>query len=222
MASILMGTAALLLIWRFVGAPVVDEGGRPAVPTEAISIAGTPTFGDVGAAVVMIGYSDFRCPFCARFASQVLPVLREEYVDTGRLRFAFKHLPLSIHPFAGPAARVAECAARQGRFWAVHDALFTLSGQPFDLAAVTSTVQSVGVDSVALTGCLADDASEAVQRDQAEAARLGIASTPYFLIGHRQDDGRVRIVTVVKGAAPVSEFRRAIERVRDEAQGTTR
>ena len=81
-----------------------------------VTIAGAAGIGPLGAQAVMIEFSDFQCPFCGRFAGETLPVLKKSYVDAGKLRIVFRHLPLAMHANAAKAAQSANCAARDNRF----------------------------------------------------------------------------------------------------------
>src|SRR3989344_1487036 len=84
-----------------------------------------PTKGDKNAPIVMLEFSDFQCPFCAKFWAETLPQIEKNYVDTGKVYFVYKDFPLSeIHPFAQQAAEAALCAGEQGKFWEYHDKLF--------------------------------------------------------------------------------------------------
>ncbi|MDO8488241.1 MAG: thioredoxin domain-containing protein [bacterium] len=87
-----------------------------------ISLGNAPINGDPGAAVTLIEYSDFQCPYCAQAFPTIKQIL-DEYGD--KVVFAYKHFPLSqIHPHAQKTAEAAECARDQGKFWEFHDALF--------------------------------------------------------------------------------------------------
>ncbi len=73
--------------------------------------------GDPAATVAIIAFSDFQCPYCRVFAQDTWPALQKEYIDTGQVRFAFRHLPLdSIHLQARRIAEAAECASRHSSF----------------------------------------------------------------------------------------------------------
>jgi protein-disulfide isomerase len=92
------------------------------VERKTVSVGNASTKGDANAAVKMIEYSDFQCPFCSRAFPTVEQVLKEY---SGKVQLAYKHYPLkSIHPRAQKAAEVVECAKDQGKFWEMHDALF--------------------------------------------------------------------------------------------------
>jgi protein-disulfide isomerase len=83
------------------------------------------TKGDESAPITIYEVSDFQCPFCRQFWERTLPALERDYIETGKARFVFLNLPLSqIHPNAPSAHEFAMCAARQSRFWPVHDLLY--------------------------------------------------------------------------------------------------
>jgi protein-disulfide isomerase len=86
----------------------------------------------------MIVFADFECPFCGRFTREVLPIIEQEYLSTGRLQLVYHHFPLPSHRNAVSAAVAADCAGQQGRFWDMHDKLFS-AGQSLDLASTKSS-----------------------------------------------------------------------------------
>jgi hypothetical protein len=95
------------------------------VPTAPQSLEGAALKGDPKAPVVIIEYSDYQCPFCAKSERETLPELDQKYIGTGQVQLAFRHHPLSrLHPFATQAAEAAVCAGRLGKFWEMHAALF--------------------------------------------------------------------------------------------------
>ena len=98
------------------------EIGKDKVSVDA---SGGQTKGSGDAKVTLIEFSDFQCPYCATFYSQTEQQIMKDYVDTGKVRFVYKQFPLTtIHPFAQKAAEASECAADQGKFWELHDAMF--------------------------------------------------------------------------------------------------
>ena len=144
--------------------------------------------GAAGAPVTVYEMADFQCPACRMFAVTVLPTIEREYVQTGKVRWVFINLPLtSIHPNAVAAAEVAMCAARQGRFWPTHDALYQQQDTWAKLASPRSTLvtiaQRAGVDRAKLLACL-DEGSvrKEVELDAQRAARSGARATPSFYI----------------------------------------
>jgi protein-disulfide isomerase len=205
--------ASILVIRHVLTTPAPPRPAlRPEIqlPGSAVSIEGAKLKGSEQAKVVLIEYSDFQCPFCTRFATQVLPVLEKEYVTQGKLRIAFRHLPLvSIHPHAEAAAAAAECAADQGRFWDLHDGFFRQAELTAD--RIAAEVARLALDQKRYDACMDADAIERVRTEAATAQRFKIASTPAFLVGEIQADGKVLIRRSIGGAQPVEQFRKAIE-----------
>jgi protein-disulfide isomerase len=124
-ASLGIVVATGLIAWHMLGSSAAVSRALP-IPSEPVSLDQAERLGRSEAKVVLIVFSDFQCPYCSEFSNSVLPSLRQAYVETGLVQVAFRHMPLAnIHSRAFPAAIAAECAARQGRFWPMHDELFT-------------------------------------------------------------------------------------------------
>jgi protein-disulfide isomerase len=177
------------------------------VPAESQSLNGLHLKGSKNARVGLIVFSDFQCPACRTFAEDVLPGLVSKYVDTGQVLLAFSDLPLeSIHPAALSRAAVAECAARQGQFWEVHNRLFSRQ------ASASVEQDSVdGLDGNALTACLSSGVEEVVRRRSARAAALGVRSTPSLFIGAVEGD-RVRVADAFVGLRTVQQLSATLQK----------
>ena len=136
--------------------------------------------GPAGAPHELVMYGDFECPYCVASQSILARVLTRL---EGELRFAFRHLPLeSVHPHARHAAEAAEAAAAQGAFWEMHDALYGARGKLEDRELIEHA-RRLGLDAERLGRELAEGTHAArVQRDAADAAALGLASTPVFFV----------------------------------------
>jgi protein-disulfide isomerase len=166
--------------------------------------------GAKAAKVAIIEFSDFQCPFCGRFAKETLPQLKRDFIEAGKARFIYRDNPLeSIHPFALRASAAAECAGQQGKYWEMHDAIFSKQGELAD-ANLVDRARSLRLDAAQFSNCLKESALQAVKEDQAEAARLGLQSTPIFLIGRIQSDGTIKVTKRINGAAPYEAFKTAI------------
>jgi protein-disulfide isomerase len=153
--------------------------------------------GTADAPITLIEYSDFECPFCSRGFNTVMELM-EKY--KGKIRFAYKHLPLSFHPQAMPAAQYYEAIRLQSpeKAWAFHDAIYKnqralQNGEKF----LKEEAKKLKVDMAKLAK---DVKSEAVQSridaDIAEAGKFGFQGTPGFLLNG----------VPVKGAYPTSHF----------------
>jgi protein-disulfide isomerase len=144
--------------------------------------------GAPNAPVTVYEMADFQCPACRMFTVTVLPTIDSEFVQTGKVRWVFINLPLtSIHPNAVAAAEVAMCAARQGRFWPTHDALYLKQDDWAKLAEPRNTLvtiaQRAGVDRTKLLGCLNEGSTrKEIELDAQRAARSGARATPSFYI----------------------------------------
>ncbi len=161
--------------------------------------------GDVDAPVVLIEYSDFRCPYCAQWATQVKPEL-QSYLDDGTLRIEYHDLAL-LGPESLNAAVGARAAGEQGKYWEFHDALFaaTAAGDHPDMPAdkLIEMATQVGIPDLAAFEASLDSADliKAVEDETAAARELGITSTPTFLVN----------TAIVQGAQPADVFTGAIE-----------
>lgn len=152
--------------------------------------AGTlPMLGSNDAPITIIEFSDFQCPYCKRFYDETLEQLISEYVDTGKVRLAYRHMPLAIHPNAQDAAEASMCANDQDRFWDYHDKLFETfdSWSPLTVAELPATFTSyageLGLNTEAFNTCLTSDKyDEAVKEDMAQGAEAGVTGTPTFFI----------------------------------------
>jgi protein-disulfide isomerase len=150
-----------------------------------------------------------------RVTSHHVPKLRKELLDTGKARYASVNYPLvGIHPAAMPAAMAAECAGEQGKFWEMHERLFT-DGTATATERLDEHVGKVGLDSSRFKHCMSSDhVVSKVKSDVAEAKRLGINSTPTFFVGRVQPDGAVNLMLKISGAQPADVFAKAVQEVR--------
>jgi len=179
-----------------------------------ISIDDDPVKGDPNAPVTIIEFSDFQCPFCSRFYSQTLPLLEENYIDTGKIKLVFKDLPLdNLHPNARTTHIAAECANEQGKFWEYHDILFEKQSQWQNLSpsnldtTITNFAAGLGMQSTAFQACIkSQEIADEVNDDTLDAASYGATGTPTFFIGN-EEDGFIKLV----GAQPFSAFQRVID-----------
>jgi protein-disulfide isomerase len=165
--------------------------------------------GRIGAPITVYEMGDFQCPACREFALTTLPVIDRDYIQSGKVRWVFVNFPLSrIHKNAIAAAQVAMCAARQNRFWPVHDALYQKQQQwaALDLAwpALIALADSVGVGHDSLLSCLNARATvDAIARDAQGSVRAGANATPTFYI----EGG------LAEGAIPPADFSRILDSV---------
>lgn len=166
--------------------------------------------GSPDAPLALVEFADFQCPYCRRFHLELLPRLRTAFIDTGRLRYFYKDFPLPYHEHAVGAAVAARCAAGQGRYWEMVDALY--AGQArLGPDLYRALAARLGLEPARFGRCLGgESAQRAVRADLAEARRLGVRATPSFVIGRLQGD-RVLIERAVAGIASFELFAQEIE-----------
>lgn len=165
--------------------------------------------GRADAPVTLVEFADYQCPFCKRFHTDAYAELKKNYIDTGKVRFVSRDLPLEFHSFAMKAAEAARCAGDQNKYWELRDALYTNSAPPND-DVIKKAVEGLALDAKGFQACLDSDKYKAdVQRDASDAAKLQISGTPTFVLAKSAKDklDGVRIV----GAQPFAAFQSAID-----------
>jgi len=198
-------------------APKPSARPSPALPPTPVDVTDAIALGNKTAKVTIIEYSDFKCPYCGAFARDTWPEIQKRYVETGKVRFIFRNLPLDqLHPFARQAAQTAVCAERQGKFWQLHDLMFARQAQ-LDAQELQKSIALVGLDWKKLSQCLSSDASRLVGFDEAAGRPLGVTGTPTFFVGLSQGDGRVLLKQRLTGAQSVAQFQAAFDRLLSEA-----
>lgn len=165
--------------------------------------------GPQAAPVTVYEMADFQCPACRQFALTVLPEVERDYIQTGKIHWVFINLPLvRIHKNTIPAAEVAMCAARQGKFWPMHDLLYHHQDEWAELDAPLPYLYGLGdslhLSRTELQSCVESHATRpAIDADAAGAARAGARATPTFYI----EGG------LLEGAAPYPEFRTILDSI---------
>lgn len=197
-------------------------GGNTA-PTPTPSVADTPepmpagdpadadddaVKGDPNATVTLIEFTDYECPFCGRHFEQTMPSIMKDYVDTGKVKYVVRDFPLGFHADAAKASEATECAGEQGKFWEMHDKIFSNQGSwGADAVATFKTYAKElklgsSFDTCLDTGAMADE----VAADQAAGSAAGISGTPGFWIV--SDDGQSKNIS---GAYPYATFKAAFD-----------
>ena len=152
-----------------------------APPTTSVDLGNANLLGPKDAPVVLIEFADYECPYCQKVAPDIKK-LQDEYGD--RLAVAYKDFPLPMHSHAEKAAEAVRCAGKQGKFWELHDELF--SSKELSVDQLKSQAHGLKLDSGAFDKCLdAGEAAAAVQQDREQGLHLGLTGTPSFFVnGH--------------------------------------
>lgn len=180
-------------------APAAAPAAAPAPDAKVdVKLGDAPVKGPASAPVTLVAFSDFQCPFCSR-AVPTLKQLEDDY--KGKLRIAFKQLPLPFHDKAHLAAEAALAANEQGKFWAYHDKLFA-NQQALDRPSLEKYAEDLGLDMKKFRAALDSGRfKDKVDQDAREGAAVGATGTPTFFINGS------RLV----GAQPVDSFKAVID-----------
>lgn len=182
-----------------------QAAARPRPQNATVQLDSTrPVMGAADAPVTVVEFTDYQCPFCRRFTQSTFPFLKRDYIDTGKIRWVVRDLPLSFHNNARKAGQSVHCANEQGKFWEMRDLLFKNSAN-LENTHLRSYAEQLQLDLAAFDSCLSSDRHlKEIDRDSAEAKRVGITGTPTFVIG--RPDGDSLTGKLVVGAQPLKSF----------------
>ncbi len=147
--------------------------------------------GDPDAPVTLEEFSDYQCPYCAKFAANTMPQIISEYVDTGKVKFVYKDFPLTRHPAAAEAAVAARCAGDQNNYWGMHDALFlnlsTWASADDPTEVFVEIAKALKLNKKKFITCLASgEYDPLVEADRAEGMVRGVTGTPNFFVNDKK------------------------------------
>lgn len=167
--------------------------------------------GPVDAPVVLVVFSDYQCPFCARWSEQTLPSMME-HVEAGELRIEWRDVNV-FGPASERAARASYAAAMQGALWEYHDALFA-DGEPRSEGELSDDALIALADELDLdierftTDLGSEETAEVIAVNQQFGFDLGVTSTPVFILGGQP----------IVGAQPTEVFEEAFQTALDAAE----
>jgi protein-disulfide isomerase len=165
---------------------------------KTVDIAGAPVRGSPKAPVTIVMFSDFQCPFCGR-AEPTVKQLEDEYKD--KVKVVWKNQPLPFHPNAMPAAKAAMAAYKQGKFWEMHDKLFS-NQQALGETVYAQYAKELGLDMAKFNADMSSpDIAAGIQKDMQQGSSLGANGTPTFFINGRE----------LVGAQPADQFKQIID-----------
>jgi protein-disulfide isomerase len=185
--------------------PAAAAPTAPAAPEKVrLKLGAENAIGRSDAPVVMVEYTDYQCPFCNRFTTTTFPELKKSYIDTGKLRFVTRDLPLPFHQHALKAAQATRCGGEQGKFWQLKDVLIRNSDR-LTPDLITALAREAALDMTAFKTCMESDRHLAEIRESSAAAQgIGINGTPSFVVGRM--NGEYLDGVVVVGAQPIGAF----------------
>ena len=180
----------------------------PAAPGTPVTIAiknGTPFLGNANAKVTVVEFADYECPFCEQWYQTVMPQIKSQYIDTGKIKFIYQDFAF-LGPDSNTAAEASHCAEDQGKFWNYHDYLFNNQGAEGSGWATAvhqkQFAQAVGLDTSQFNSCLDSGKYKQEVLDETAAGRTyGVTGTPTVFING----------VAIVGAQPFSQFQSAID-----------
>lgn len=184
----------------------------PAAPSkpETMKIKGSAIYvlGKSDAPLTLVEFTDYQCPFCARFETTTLPEIKKKFIDTGKVRLIMRDFPLEFHPFALKAAQSVRCAGDQGKYWEMREVLFKNQSK-LDVDSLAGYAKGLSLNGDTFKSCMADDKHLKEIKDEASyVGSLGISGTPTFLLGKVVGDS-VEGNKIV-GSLPLEVFEGAI------------
>jgi protein-disulfide isomerase len=193
----------------YVGGSPAQGNGSGGDDIAAVAISKDDVvLGREDAPVEFIEYGDYQCPFCARFFKETEPLIRKNYVETGKVKLTFRNLAF-LGPESVAAAEAAACAKEQGKFWQYHEALYNAESADgeehngnLNRNLFVELAGRLGLDGGKFASCIdAKKYSTKIEEDNRTAATAGVRSTPTAFVNGK----------MVVGALPYAEFEKAIE-----------
>ena len=222
-ALVLCAIGFFILLAAFMSGKAVSKDDKQVVPAaQPAAVAPTPApaaaapAGDLApvtaadhvrgskdAVVTLVEYSDMQCPYCKNFHATMTQVMT---AYSGKVKWVFRHFPLSFHPNAQPAALAAECASEQGKFWEFTDAMYTNQADLGD-ALYTKTAADLKLNKTKFAACVASKKyASVIAADQASGSTAGVDGTPATFILAK--DGTK---TMIPGALPFEQVKPMID-----------
>lgn len=197
--------------------PDVAPVGHQLGNQSKVSTDDDPILGNKSAPLTLVEFSDYECPFCKRSFDQLLPELKKNYIDTGKLKLVYRDFPLSFHANAHKEAEAAECARNQGddvTYFKFHDQIFTQTtsnGTGLALNQLSVIARSLGLNVSQFEQCLGSGKfKDEVNKDISDGTAAGVSGTPSWFIGQSNENGIINSRLVV-GAQPFSIFQVIID-----------
>jgi protein-disulfide isomerase len=183
------------------GLDEVDRAAMQQTVMDAVLDTARHFEGDPNAPVTLVEFGDFKCGYCGKWNHEALSLIREKYVEPGKVRLAYVNYPV-LGPSSMAAAEAAECAAHQDKFWDYADLLYENQRSSATPENFSAMAKELDLDIDAFEGCLAEFPDrESLENDIRVGQMLGVRGTPAFLVNG----------VPLSGALPYEVFEQAIE-----------
>ncbi len=193
---------------RVKGAP--SGGGEDAPIIAEVGLDDDPMIGNSNAPVIMVEFSEFQCPFCSRFNNVTFPLIKKDYINTGKVKYVVRDYPLPFHEQAQKAGEAASCAREQNKYWEMREKLFN-NQQALDVPSLKKYAGEIGLNQNSFDMCLDSGKYEKeVKKDLEEGSKYGVKGVPGFFIG-KNKGGSKFTGKLISGAHPFEKFKELIE-----------
>ena len=177
-----------------------------------IEVSDLPALGSVAARLGIIEVTDYQCPYCRAHYRETFGDLRQRFIETGIVRYHIFHYPLPGHLLGQVAAAAGTCAAEEGVFWPVHQALFELD-QLLDADQIVAVTNAQIAEPSDFNACLNESQGKFQEyRLSSTGGQPEIRGTPPFFIGRLRGDTLVAPIITLSGVQSVAAFQHAIDR----------
>jgi len=205
---ILAAVICSVLILNYDLLDIKKDEQTSALTYEMLIKNGSPILGDQSAEITILEFGDYQCTFCYKFHKETLPILKDEFINNGKIKMVFKDFPLNGDD-SKIAGEAAYCAEDQSKYWDYHDMLYqNWAGERtgwIKLDVLYQFAKDTNLDLEQFTDCLTDHKYlKRVLENERYGIEIGVDATPTFLVF---DDKKViRII----GAQPIDIFRQVI------------
>lgn len=189
------------------------EGREAPFKETPVSIDGAPVFGKADAKVTIIEFSDYQCPFCARYANDTFPQIEREYIETGRVKYVFRDYPIeAAHPQAFKAHEAVYCAGEHGKRREMHKKVFA-NQRAMSVTDLAAHAAALGLDKQRFEKCLAEGSyATKIRTAMSAGEQAGVRGTPTFFVGLTDPKSQtLKAVRRIVGAQPYGAFKAAID-----------
>ena len=192
--------------------PTIGSNGV-STTTVSVSLQDGHEEGNKNAKVAIVEFSDYECPYCQSFFQNSLPSIESAYIKTNKVLHIFKDYPLSsIHPYALVGAEAAWCAGEQGKYWQMHDTIYSTNQSQNDQTKLESDAASLGLNTSQFNACVQNNKySNQIQTDVNDGNKIGVQGTPTVLIGTYNARNNTVTGNLVYGAYPYATFQTLLD-----------
>jgi protein-disulfide isomerase len=169
------------------------------------------TLGRDDTSYLLYEYADLQCPDSRYYSQYLFPYVKRDFIDTGRVRYVFRAMPLEVHPQAMQAEIAARCAGEQGNYLEMRQRL--MAQTDLGSESIRQQAEALGLNSTRVSSCMKSTRHQTeINKEKADAERIGVAATPTLILVHISPDGQMRTVYTASEPKDYSRLKRGLER----------